>query len=86
MIAERVRLTARTPGRLRDTLEQAAELQGATLNQFVVRSAGGFGLFVDAQDVAARDWYERFGFVPLPDHPLQLFLPLATIEEALRGA
>ena len=39
MIAERVRLTARTPGRLRDTLEQAAELQGATLNQFGVQSA-----------------------------------------------
>ena len=45
-------------------------------------SAGGLGLFVDAKDAAARSWYERFGFVPLPDHPLQLFLPLATIEEA----
>ena len=33
---ERVRLSARIPGRLRDTLEQAAELQGATLNPFVV--------------------------------------------------
>jgi GNAT superfamily N-acetyltransferase len=47
-------------------------------------SAGGIGLFVDAKDAAARAWYERFGFVPLPDQPLQLFLPLATIEEALR--
>ena len=36
MIAERVRLTARIPERLRETLEQAAELQGATLNPFVV--------------------------------------------------
>ena len=33
---ERVRLSARIPGCLRDTLEQAAELQGATLNPFVV--------------------------------------------------
>ena len=50
MIAERVRLTARTPGRLRDTLEQAAELQGATLNQFGVRSA-----FAEAQRVLERE-------------------------------
>ena len=47
-------------------------------------SAGGIGLFVDAKDEAARAWYARFGFVPLPDHPLQLFLPVTTIEEALR--
>jgi len=50
MIAERVRLTARIPERLQETLEQAAELQGATLNQFVVQSA-----FAEAQRVLERE-------------------------------
>ena len=63
MTSERVRLTARIPEHLRDTLEQAAGLQGATLNQFVVQSA-----FAEAQRVlkaaVARDrenpyaWYQ----------------------------
>jgi hypothetical protein len=52
----------------------------------VFESAGGLGLFVDAKDAAARAYYERFGFVPLPDNPLHLFLPLSTIQEALRAA
>lgn len=51
----------------------------------VFESAGGLGLFVDAKDDAARTYYERFGFLPLPDNPLQLFLPLSTIQEALRA-
>ncbi len=46
-------------------------------------SAGGIGLFVDAKAEAARTWYQQFGFTPLPDQPFQLFLPLATIREAL---
>jgi GNAT superfamily N-acetyltransferase len=49
----------------------------------VFDSAGGIGLFVDAKDHAAKAYYERFGFVPLPDNPLLLFLPLQTIREAL---
>ena len=35
------------------------------------------------QDQAAKEYYEQFGFIPLPDNPLQLFLPLRTIREAL---
>jgi len=49
----------------------------------VFHSAGGIGLFVDAKDETARDFYEHFGFLTLPDSPLQLFLPLHTIREAL---
>ena len=45
--------------------------------------AGGIGLFVDAKDAEAKHYYERFGFVSLPDHPLELFLPLKTIQDAL---
>ena len=49
----------------------------------VFESAGGIGLFVDAKDEAAKTYYERFDFVPLSDNPLQLFLPLQTVREAL---
>lgn len=49
----------------------------------VFDSAGGIGLFVDAKDAEARAYYERFGFVSLPDNPLLLFLPLQTIRETL---
>ena len=50
----------------------------------VFESVGGIGLFVDAKDEAARAYYERFGFVPLSDNPLQLFLPLQTIQDVLQ--
>jgi uncharacterized protein (DUF1778 family) len=36
---DRSRITARVPNEMRSTLEQAAELVGATVNQFVVQSA-----------------------------------------------
>lgn len=45
--------------------------------------AGGIGLFVDAKDHKAKAFYEHFGFVPLPSNELELFLPVATIQEAL---
>ena len=51
--------------------------------QEVFLSAGGIGLFVDAKDETAKVYYEGFGFVPLPSNPLQLFLPLNSIQQAL---
>ena len=52
----------------------------------VFESAGGIGLFVGAKDNAAKAYYQRFGFVPLPENPLQLFLPLQTQRKALEDA
>ena len=46
----RQRITARVTDRVRDTLEQAAELLGATVNQFVVQTA-----YVEAQRVIERE-------------------------------
>jgi len=43
----------------------------------VTTEAGGIGLFVDAIDERAAEYYARFGFAPAPDNPLLLLLPVA---------
>lgn len=42
---------------------------------------GMVGMIVDAKDEQARKWYERYEFERLPDSPLTLWLPTATIEK-----
>ena len=49
----------------------------------VADSAGIIGFFVDAKDQAASHYYRRFGFIPLPDDPRKLFMPLATLRQAI---
>jgi len=46
----RKRITARVSGRVQHTLERAAELLGATVNQFVVQTA-----YLEAQRVIERE-------------------------------
>jgi ribosomal protein S18 acetylase RimI-like enzyme len=43
---------------------------------------GIIGFFVDAKNKQAGAYYEQFGFIPLPDNPLELFLPLSTLKKA----
>ncbi len=75
-------------------LAVAREFQGQRLGKFLLvaamkkfleifNTAGGIGLFVDAKGQKAKAFYEHFGFVPLPSNELELFLPVATIREAL---
>ena len=47
---QRTRITARVSDNVRVTLEQAAEILGATVNQFVVQTA-----FLEAQRVIERE-------------------------------
>jgi len=35
---------------------------------------------VDAKDEPAANFYRKYGFVELPDHPNRLFLPMKTVE------
>jgi GNAT superfamily N-acetyltransferase len=51
----------------------------ATINE----SGGITGFFVDAKDKHARRFYLRYGFIPLQDVPLTLFLPLQTLLKGL---
>jgi uncharacterized protein (DUF1778 family) len=66
----RKRLTVRVSAGVRDTLEQAAELLGATVNQFVVQTA-----YVEAQRVLERESVIRLArqdarkILALLDHP-----------------
>ncbi len=48
----------------------------------VSKNLGFVGFFVDAKDKNIGEYYKRFGFIPLPDTPLKLFLPLKTIYKA----
>jgi predicted GNAT family N-acyltransferase len=43
-------------------------------------------VIVDAKDEAAKRFYEHFEFVPLPDTPHRLFLPMRTIENLFGDA
>lgn len=89
--AHRRRLPRRVPavrlGRLAvDRLHQGKGLGGILLVDALHRArtirdqAGAVGLFVDAVDESALAFYRRFGFEPLPDHPLMLFLPIDVLE------
>jgi len=70
MEEHRKRITARVSESVRDTLEQAAELLGATVNQFVVQTA-----YVEAQRVIERESVIRLSqedarkVLALIDHP-----------------
>jgi hypothetical protein len=66
----------------RETVIQLSQAAARKVLDLVER-AGGIGLFVDAKDEPAARFYRGFGFVTMPDAPLQLFLPLRTIREAL---
>ncbi len=60
-------------------------LGGALLADALERAArseiAAFALVVDAKDEAAANFYKHHGFIALPDSPLSLFLPLATVQQ-----
>lgn len=45
-----------------------------------------FAIIVDAKDEAARRFYERESFLPLPEQPLKLFRPMADIRRLFDGS
>lgn len=83
----RKRITARVSNRVRDTLEQAAELLGATVNQFVVQTA-----FEEAQRVIERESIIRLSqkdaqkVLSLLDHPPKPNKRLKDAVKSYRGA
>lgn len=76
-----VRLARLTVARSRRKEGYGRLLLGEAIHRTLLISdqAGLIGLFADAKDAGARSFYERFGFVPLRDYPLRLFLPRETL-------
>ena len=59
---------------LLNAMEKVAEL---SLN------AGIAAIVVDAKDTKIAGYYQKYGFVPSPDNPLQLFLLTAILQAAI---
>jgi GNAT superfamily N-acetyltransferase len=49
------------------------------LHRAVRSEIASFAVIVDARDEGAWRFYERESFLPLPDRPMKLFLPMADI-------
>jgi uncharacterized protein (DUF1778 family) len=68
---DRGRITARVPFAVQETLEMAASLMGATLNQFVVQTAlREAHRIIEQERVIRLDAHEAQAFVCALDHPL----------------
>ncbi len=61
-----------------------AEAMKRTLS--VAENIGIIGIFVDAKNQNAREYYEQFGFIALLEDPLELFLPLQSLIAAMEAA
>jgi GNAT superfamily N-acetyltransferase len=59
-------------------------LGGALLGHALLKAAGADiaanAFLADAKDAHAAEFYTHHGFVPLPEQPLSLFLPMATVK------
>jgi len=60
---------------LRDAMTRSLDLS---------EKLGIHAVVVDALDAGAKAFYERFGFMPLADDEMRLFLPLSTIRSAAK--
>lgn len=45
------------------------------------REVASVAVVVDAKDDNAVSFYRRYGFIPFPDQPNKLFLPMAVVEQ-----
>lgn len=69
-----------------DQVFKGQGLGGAMLADALMRvmrsEIAAYALLVDAKDESAASFYRHHGFIALPDSPLTLFLPLASVPRA----
>lgn len=62
-----------------------AALLADALDRSVRAEIAAYALLVDAKDEPAAAFYRHHGFIALPDSPLALFLPLASVSPSRDG-
>ena len=60
-----------------------AALLADALTRASCSEIAAYALIVDAKDEKSTNFYKHHGFIALPDAPLCLFLPLATVSKCL---
>lgn len=45
-------------------------------------NAASWAVVVDAKDDKAKAFYQKYGFIPLINEPMKLFLPMDSIEKS----
>lgn len=58
---------------------QGGALVADALGRAITSETAAYAMLVDAKDESASAFYRHHGFLALPDSPLRLFLPLATV-------
>jgi predicted GNAT family N-acyltransferase len=61
-----------------------AALLADALHRAVAAEIAAYALVVDAQDEDAASFYAHHGFMALPDQPLFMFMPLATVKGLMK--
>ena len=71
-------------GRL--AVDQAFKGQGlgAALRRAVTAEIAAYAFIVDAKDETAARFYAHHGFIALPEQPLFLFIPLASVKDLIK--
>ena len=93
----RKRFPQRIPAVRLGRLAVAKAYQGQGVGEFILFHAmwnvgqvdaiiGAAALLVDAKDEQAKRFYLKYGFIELSDRPLNLFLPIARVKEAIARA
>lgn len=61
-----------------------AALLADALRRAVTAEIAAYALVVDAKDKHAASFYAHHGFMALPDQPLFMFMPLATVKNLIK--
>ncbi len=64
------------------TLASASLLLADAIDRAARAEIAAYALVVEAKDDPAATFYQHHGFIALPDSPMTLFLPLASVNKA----